>query len=315
MGLGVRLGHLLICLLVPLIFAGVLSHARIHRTSSGPPARSPSRTPSWRPTARPVTPSRSSRCATQPASPATWPATTRPPRQGAGQVQDGSPFAALLVYDRRSEEAEQVAPTRRLRRQVSTIVQHAFNHRRTAARAATSSTQAGAKARAARRPARSGFKPDMVVVQDCQSCHSKLKMRLGKTELIDTRLEQAPGVPAADHDLGRRRAGDLPADGADRRAAGEEQPHLPHRMHLDPLGGWPARRSTSARRAARRGPGMRLDATSATRRRASSRSRWRRTAAPATAWPTPASAGPCALSARRRREDHDAGRRREHGRF
>jgi hypothetical protein len=80
-------------------------------------------------------------------------------------------------------------------------------------------------------------KPKLVVVNDCQTCHSQLKMRLGKTDLIDTPdWNKHPGF----------RPLVMTAPGAQPKfqrvaltSAPQERNGLtfPHRMHLDPLGG------------------------------------------------------------------------------
>jgi len=80
-------------------------------------------------------------------------------------------------------------------------------------------------------------KPKLVVVQDCQSCHSQLKMRLGKTDLVDTPdWNKHPGF----RPLVMTAPGQTPKF---QRVALSTAPQerngltFPHRMHLDPLGG------------------------------------------------------------------------------
>jgi hypothetical protein len=81
-------------------------------------------------------------------------------------------------------------------------------------------------------------KPKLVVVQDCQSCHSQLKMRLTKTELIDTPdWNKHPGFRPL---VMTSAAGAKPTF---QRVALNTTPQerngltFPHRMHLDPRGG------------------------------------------------------------------------------
>ena len=80
-------------------------------------------------------------------------------------------------------------------------------------------------------------KPKLVVVQDCESCHSQLKMRLGKTDLVDTPdWNKHPGF----RPLVMTSPGQTPKF---QRVALSSAPQerngltFPHRMHLDPLGG------------------------------------------------------------------------------
>lgn len=81
-------------------------------------------------------------------------------------------------------------------------------------------------------------KPKLVVVQDCQSCHSQLKMRLKDTTLIDTPdWNKHPGFRPL---VMTSAAGQTPTF---QRAALSTTPQerngltFPHRMHLDPRGG------------------------------------------------------------------------------
>lgn len=80
-------------------------------------------------------------------------------------------------------------------------------------------------------------KPKLVVVQDCESCHSQLKMRLTKTDLIDTpNWSKHPGF----RPLVMASAGETPTfQRIALTTAPQERNGLtfPHRMHLDPTGG------------------------------------------------------------------------------
>jgi hypothetical protein len=110
----------------------------------------------------------------------------------------------------------------------------------------------------------------MVVVNDCESCHSKLKMRLGKTELIDT--------PDWNRHPAFRPLIMTSAEGA--RATFQRIPLsrtpqekngliFPHRLHLDPLGGV-AKQAIGL--GAARGYGAALECASCHRRDATGRS-------------------------------------------
>lgn len=81
-------------------------------------------------------------------------------------------------------------------------------------------------------------KPKLVVVQDCQSCHSQLKMRLTKTDLIDTPdWSKHPGFRPL---VMTSAAGAKPTFQRVALATAPQERNgltFPHRMHLDPLGG------------------------------------------------------------------------------
>lgn len=236
-------GIFVICLLIPLLFAGLLSHTKIHpdqQWSTGPLSKSHAflETDCKACHTKSFVAVRDSSCK------ACHQASHDPAAEAkvlARSKDGGSPFAALLVYDHADpKKLSKAAPLPDgFGAKVTTIVQRAFNHPTDrCASCHIEHTKPNQKAKGADATAPLSDKPDMVVVQDCQSCHSKLKMRLGKTELIDT------------PDWGRHPAFRplimTSADGAQATfqrmaltGAPQEKNNLtfPHRMHLDPLGG------------------------------------------------------------------------------
>ncbi len=81
-------------------------------------------------------------------------------------------------------------------------------------------------------------KPTLVVVQDCESCHTKLKMRLTKTDLIDT--PDWGRHPTFRPLIMTSAAGPKPTfQRVQLKGLPLERNGLifPHKMHLDPLGG------------------------------------------------------------------------------
>ena len=148
----------------------------------------------------------------------------------------GSPFEPLLIAEHAPHDklvkATPLPPG--LGSKVNVLVQRAFNH----------PTDRCASCHIEHTPAKGGpanaplsDKPKLVVVQDCESCHSQLKMRLGKTDLIDTPdWSKHPGF----RPLVMTQAGPTPKF---QRVALDTAPQerngltFPHRLHLDPLGG------------------------------------------------------------------------------
>jgi hypothetical protein len=150
----------------------------------------------------------------------------------------GSPFRPLLVSDHAAHDklmkATPLPPG--LAAKTSVLIQRAFNHP-TDRCASCHVEHTKGKAQPGVSPAALGEKPSLVVVQDCQSCHARLKMRLTKTELIDTPdWNRHPAF----RPLVMTAAGPTPQF---QRAtlAGRPQERngltFPHRLHLDPLGG------------------------------------------------------------------------------
>ncbi|TAJ73962.1 MAG: FHA domain-containing protein [Phenylobacterium sp.] len=177
----------------------------------------------------------------------------------------GSPFEPRLVAEHAAhadlEKATPLPPG--FGRKVSVMVQRTLNH----------PTDRCASCHVEHTPAKGGDptaplsdKPKLVVVQDCESCHSQLKMRLAKTDLIDTPdWSKHPGFRA----LVMTQAGPKPSF---QRVALDTAPQerngliFPHRLHLDPLGGV-ARQAIGLGKAA--GYGAALECASCHRRDAS----------------------------------------------
>lgn len=160
----------------------------------------------------------------------------RAPKALAQARRLGSPFEPLLVAEHAPHDkllrAAPLPPG--LGAKASVMVQRAFNHP-TDRCASCHIEHTPAKGGAADAPL--GDKPKLVVVQDCESCHSQLKMRLGKTQLIDT--PDWSKHPAF-RPLVMTEAGPAPKF---RRVALDTAPQerngliFPHRLHLDPMGG------------------------------------------------------------------------------
>jgi len=149
----------------------------------------------------------------------------------------GSPFEPRLISEH-ATHAELIKATPLppgLGSKANVLIQRAFNH----------PTDRCASCHIEHTPAKAGGsadapltdKPKLVVVQDCESCHSELKMRLPKTGLIDTPdWSKHPGF----RPLIMTEAGPTPKF---QRVALDTAPQerngliFPHRMHLDPLGG------------------------------------------------------------------------------
>ncbi len=152
----------------------------------------------------------------------------------------GSPFTALLAADH--------APHDKLRRamplpdgigpKISTVVQRAMGHPTDrCASCHLEHTKPGTVANA-HSEAPLADKPTLVEVEDCQGCHTGLKSRLGKTELIDT--PDWGRHPTFRPLIMTSAAGPKPTfQRMDLKAAPQERNGLifPHRMHLDSMGG------------------------------------------------------------------------------
>jgi len=158
------------------------------------------------------------------------------PKALANAKRLGSPFEPRLMSEH-APHADLVKATPLppgLGAKANVLVQRAFNH----------PTDRCASCHIEHTPAKGGpadaplsDKPKLVVVQNCESCHSELKMRLGKTELIDTPdWGKHPGF----RPLVMTQAGAQPQF---QRVALDTAPQerngliFPHRLHLDPTGG------------------------------------------------------------------------------
>lgn len=148
----------------------------------------------------------------------------------------GSPFAPRLVAEHAAHRDLRTATPlpASLGGKISVLTQRAFNH----------PTDRCASCHIEHTPAKGGKpdaplsdKPKLVVVQDCESCHSQLKMRLAKTDLIDTPdWSKHPGF----RPLVMTSAGPKPTfQRVELDTAPQERNGLtfPHRLHMDPLGG------------------------------------------------------------------------------
>lgn len=233
----------LVCLLIPLVFAGVLSHTKIHpdqQWSSGPLSKSHA----FLETDCKACHTKSFVAVRDESCKACHQASHDPAAEAkilAKSKDEGSPFATRLVFDHADpKKLTKATPLPDgFGAKVSTIVQRTLGHPTDrCASCHVEHTKPGAKAKAADPHAPLSDKPDLIVVNDCQSCHTKLKQRLGKTELIDT------------PDWGRHPAFRplvmTSAEGATatfQRMALTSAPQeknglvFPHRMHLDPVGG------------------------------------------------------------------------------
>lgn len=152
----------------------------------------------------------------------------------------GSPFEPLLIAEHAShEKLRRAAPLPdAIGPKVGALIQRAVNHP-TDRCASCHIEHTKAKATpAANVKAPLADKPTLVVVQDCESCHSQLKMRLGKTELIDT--PDWGRHPTFRPLIMTSAAGPKPTfQRLELKGLPLERNGLifPHKMHLDPLGG------------------------------------------------------------------------------
>jgi hypothetical protein len=231
-------GIFLICLLVPLIGTVWLSHLKIHpdqQWSSGPLSRAHTflETDCKACHASEFIAVRDSAClACHKAGPNPAPVLARA-RDG------GSPFEPRLVADHAAHDKLRKATPLPdgYGAKVGAIVQRTFGHPTDRCASCHVEHTKPRKVANADPVAPLADKPDLVVVQDCQSCHSRLKMRLRKTQLID-----APdwNRHPAFRPLVMTAAGPAPKF---RRVALTAAPQerngliFPHRLHLDPVGG------------------------------------------------------------------------------
>lgn len=151
----------------------------------------------------------------------------------------GSPFEPRLVVDHAAhDKLRKAAPLpESFGPKIGAIVQRAFNHPTDRCASCHIEHTKPAKGQVVDVKVPLQDKPTLVVVQDCESCHSQLKMRLGNTELIDTpNWGRHPGF----RPLIMTSAGEKPTF---QRVALTGVPQekngliFPHKMHLDPLGG------------------------------------------------------------------------------
>ena len=152
----------------------------------------------------------------------------------------GSPFEPRLIAEH--------APHDRLRKaaplpdalgpKLGAIVQRAFNHPTDRCASCHLEHTKPQNVATADVKAPLADKPTLVVVQDCESCHSKLKMRLTTTQLIDTPdWGRHPGFRPL---IMTSAAGPKPTfQRLELKGLPLERNGLifPHKMHLDPLGG------------------------------------------------------------------------------
>jgi hypothetical protein len=232
-------GIFLVCLLVPLIFAGVLSHLKIHpdqQWSSGPLSKAHAflETDCRACHVNAFVAVRDEACLScHKAGPGAA-------DKALARAKDaGSPFEPILIAEHAAhDKLEKAAPLPAgLASKAGVIVQRAFNHP-TDRCASCHIEHTKAKAPAAADPrAPVSDKPDLIATQTCESCHAGLKSRLPKTELVDTRDW---GHHPAFRALVMTSAGAKPAfQRIALTAAPQEHNGLtfPHKLHLDPLGG------------------------------------------------------------------------------
>jgi hypothetical protein len=161
------------------------------------------------------------------------------PKSLAAAKEAGSPFRPLLAADHAPRERLDAATPlpASLGGKVNTLFQRALGHPTDrCASCHIEHTKAG-PVEGATEAAPVDHKPRLVVVQDCQSCHAQLKMRLSDTQLIDTPNWDRH---ASFRPLVMTQAGPQPRF---QRAALTGNPQerngltFPHRLHLDPMGG------------------------------------------------------------------------------
>ncbi len=239
------IGIFLTCLLVPLLGSVWLSHVQIHpdqQWSSGPLSKSHA-----------FLENDCKSCHTNAFVAVRDEACLSCHKAGADPAADakvlarskdgGSPFEPRLVADhaphadlsRATPLPDGLAP------KIGTLVQRAFNHPTDrCASCHLEHTKPGKAAPAVDADPKAPLadKPTLVVVQDCESCHSKLKSRLTKTQLIDT--PDWGRHPAFRPLIMTSAGGPKPTfQRLELKGAPQERNGLifPHKMHLDPMGG------------------------------------------------------------------------------
>lgn len=235
------LSVLVICLLVPLVGASVLSHLKIHpdqQWSSGPLSKAHAflENDCKACHASAFVAVRDKAClACHKAG----------PDAGAEAVtltaarKAGSPFEPLLVAEH-ADHAKLMKATplpASFGGKASVLIQRAFNHPTDRCASCHIEHTKAAQPATADPHAPVTDKPDLTVTQDCQTCHAGLKKRLPKTELAD-----APdwGHHPAFRPLVMTAAGPKPTfERVALTGAPQEKNGLtfPHKLHLDPLGG------------------------------------------------------------------------------
>lgn len=239
------LGIFLVCLLVPLFGSGLLSGAKIHpdqQWSSGPLSK-----------AHAFLETDCKSCHTNTFVAVRDEACLSCHKAGTDPVAEakilarsqagGSPFEPQLIsehaaHDKLRKSAplpDQLAP------KIGAIVQRAFGHptdRCASCHLEHTKPKPASKTSDDKLEAPLTDKPTLVVVQDCESCHSKLKMRLGKTQLIDT--PDWGRHPTFRPLIMTSAAGPKPTfQRLELKGLPQERNGLifPHKMHLDAQGG------------------------------------------------------------------------------
>lgn len=233
-----------LCLLVPLLFTGLLTPAKIHadqQWSSGPLSKAHA----FMETDCKACHAKSFVAVQDTSCKACHQASHDPAAQAkilAVAKDAGSPYAPRVVFDHADpKKLSQSTPLPEgFGAKVSTIIQRTLGHPTDrCASCHIEHTKPGAPAAKTSDPAAPlTDKPTLVVVNECESCHEKLKSRIAKTELIDTAswakhpafrpliMTSAEGPKATFQRVALT-------------AAPQEKNGLvfPHRMHLDPRGG------------------------------------------------------------------------------
>ncbi|ODT89519.1 cytochrome c3 family protein [Phenylobacterium sp. SCN 70-31] len=227
----------LICLLVPLFLSGVLA-PRIHpdqQWSSGPLSKAHA----FLETDCKACHVKNFQAVRDDACQSCHGAGDAAPKSLARAREAGSPFEPLLASDhapRDKLEAATPLPAS-LGGKVSTLVQRAVGHPTDrCASCHIEHTKAG-PVPGSTPEAPMDHKPRLVVVQDCASCHSQLKMRLKTTELVDTPNWEKHATFKA---MVVTSAGPKPTfQRIALNTAPQERNGLtfPHDLHLQPLGG------------------------------------------------------------------------------
>jgi hypothetical protein len=150
----------------------------------------------------------------------------------------GSPFRPLLAPEHAPHaKLEKATPLPPGLGAVSTVFQRAVGHPTDrCASCHIEHTKAG-KVEGADAAAPPSDKPKLTVVNDCQTCHTGMKGRLGRTDIIDTpNWSKHPGF----RPLVMTAAGQQPKFQRVALASAPQERNgliFPHRMHLDRLGG------------------------------------------------------------------------------
>lgn len=152
----------------------------------------------------------------------------------------GSPFQPLLAGDHAAPDKLRKATPypAGIGAKINRVAQDVFNHPTDRCASCHLEHTKPRKVADAEAKAPLADKPTLVVQQDCQSCHTGLKARLGKTQLLDT--PDWSRHPTFRPLIMTSAAGPAPTfQRTELKRLPQERNGLifPHRMHLDPRGG------------------------------------------------------------------------------